>query len=254
MRVWAVALNTFKETIRNRVLINILIFAVGLILLTLIIGDWSIYQQVKVIKDFGLSAMSIFGLLIAIFIGIRLMVQELEQKTIYVVASKPIHRWEIILGKYLGLSMTLIINVALMSIALWGTELLQGGQIDLGLAPAILLIYIEILLIVCFALFFSSFVSSTLSAIFTIIIFTIGHLSGYLKDYVEIYPDKGFHWLLKGIYYFAPNLEMLNLKMAVVEHLEQPPHAVLYGLFYGIGYTLIILLLTIAIFSKRDLK
>ncbi len=254
MRIWAVALNTFRETIRNRVLINILIFAVGLILLTLIIGDWSIYQQVKVIKDFGLSAMSIFGLLIAIFIGIRLMVQELEQKTIYVIASKPINRWEIILGKVLGLSITLVINIILMSIALWGTELIQEGQIDLGLAPAILLITIEILLIVCFALFFSSFVSSTLSAIFTIVVFTIGHLSGFLREYVQIYPDKGFHWLLKGIYYIVPNLEMLNLKMAVVEHLEQPPHAVLFGLLYGMGYIFLLLLLTIIIFSKRDLK
>ncbi|MBN2030648.1 ABC transporter permease subunit [bacterium] len=254
MRIWAVALNTFKETIRNRVLINILIFAIGLILLTLIIGDWSIYQQAKVIKDFGLSAMSIFGLLIAIFIGIRLMVQELEQKTIYVIASKPINRWEIILGKVLGLSITLMINIVFMSIALWGTELIQEGQIDLGLAPAILLITVEILLIVCFAIFFSSFISSTLSAIFTIVVFTIGHLSGFLRDYIEIYPDKGFHWLLKGIYYIVPNLEILNLKMAVVEHLEQPPHAVLFGLLYGMGYILLLLLLTIIIFSKRDLK
>ncbi len=254
MRIWAVALNTFKETIRNRVLINILIFAVGLILLTLIIGDWSIYQQVRVIKDFGLSAMSIFGLLIAIFIGIRLMVQELEQRTIYVIASKPINRWEIILGKVFGLSMTLVINVLLMSIALWGTEFIQEGRIDLGLAPAILLITVEILLIVCFAIFFSSFVSSTLSAIFTIVVFTIGHLSGFLREYVQIYPDKGFHWLLKVIYYIVPNLEMLNLKMAVVEHLEQPPHDVLFGLLYGVGYIFLLLLLTVIIFSKRDLK
>ncbi len=254
MRIWAVALNTFKETIRNRVLVNILIFAIGLILLTLIIGDWSIYQQVKVIKDFGLSAMSIFGLLIAIFIGIRLMVEELEQKTIYVIVSKPVHRREIILGKYLGLSATLAINVIFMSLALWGTEYLQEGHIDLGLIQAIVLIYVEILLIVCISLFFSSFVSPTLSAIMTLAVFTIGHLSGFLRDYVKLYPDKGFHWLLKGIYYVVPNLEMLNLKMAVVEHIEQPPHAVLYGLIYGIGYILILLLLTTAVFSRRDLK
>ena len=85
-------------------------------------------------------------------------------------------------------------------------------------------------------------------------VFTIGHLSGFLRDYIQLYPDQGFHWLLKGIYYIIPNLEMLNLKMAVVEHLEQPPYAVLYGLLYGVGYILILLLLTIAVFSKRDLK
>lgn len=254
MRIWAVALNTFKETIRNRVLVNILLFAIGLILLSLVVGDWSIHQQVKVIKDFGLSAMSIFGLLIAIFIGIRLMVQELEQKTIYVIASKPIHRWEFVLGKYLGLSLTLVLNVLLMSIALWGVGFVIEGRIDLGLLPAIILIYIEILLIVSFALFFSSFVSPTLSAIFTIAAFVIGHLTTFLRDYVQVYPDRGFHWFLKSVYYVMPNLEKLNLKLAVVENLERPPHAVLLGFLYGTGYIVILLLLTAAVFEKRDFK
>ena len=254
MRLWAVAMNTFKETIRNRVLLNILLFAVGLILLSLVVGDWSIYQQVKVIKDFGLSAMSIFGLLIAIFIGIRLMVQELEQRTIYVIASKPIHRWEIILGKYAGLGITLAINVLLMSLALAGANLIIEGRIDLGLASAVLLIYVEILLIVGFALLFSSFTSPTLSAIFTLVIFVVGHLSGYLRDYVQLYPDKGFHWLLRLIYYTAPNLENLNLKMAVVEHLDYPPHAVTYGLVYGVSYILILLFLSVLIFERKDFK
>jgi ABC-type transport system involved in multi-copper enzyme maturation permease subunit len=254
MRIWAVAHNTFKETIRNRVMVNILLFAIGLILLSLVVGDWSIYQQAKVIKDFGLSAMSIFGLLIAIFIGIRLMVQELEQRTIYIIASKPIHRWEIIVGKYVGLGLTLAVNMILMSLALGGVNLIMEGTVDLGLTPAILLIYLEILLIVGFALFFSSFTSPTLSAIFTMMVFVIGHLSGFLRDYVQLQPDRGFHWLLKVIYYIAPNLENLNLKMAVVEHLEYPPNTVVYGLIYGVGYILILLFLTAAVFQKRDFK
>ncbi len=254
MRVWALATITFKETIRNRILLNILLFAVGLILLSLVVGDWSLHQQAKVIKDFGLSAMSIFGLLIAIFIGIRLMVQELEQRTIYVIASKPIHRWEIIVGKYIGLAMTLAINVLLMSLALGGTSWIIEKRLDLGLAPAILLIYIEILLIVGFALFFSSFTSPTMSAIFTMAIFIIGHLSGFLRDYIEVYEDQGFHWFLKLIYYIAPNLENLNLKMAVVENLTRPPHAVLFGLTYGVAYILILLVLTSVIFHRKDFK
>jgi len=248
------ALNTFKETIRNRVMVNILLFAIGLILLSLVIGDWSIYQQAKVIKDFGLSAMSIFGLLIAIFIGIRLMIQELEQRTIYVIASKPINRWEIVVGKYLGLAITLAANVILMSLALAGSNLIIESRIDFGLAPAILLIYVEILLIVGFALLFSSLTSPTLSAIFTMVIFVIGHLSGFLRDYVQLYPDRGFHWFLKLIYYITPNLENLNLKMAVVENLDRPPHAVIYGLLYGVGYIIILLLLTTAIFRRKDFK
>ena len=235
-------------------MINILLFAIGIIVLSLVIGDWSIHQQVKVIKDFGLSAMSIFGLLIAIFIGIRLMIQELEQRTIYMIASKPIHRGEIVLGKYLGLCVTLAINIVLMSVALGFADFIIEKRIDFGLLPAILLIYIEILLIVGFALFFSSFTSPTLSAIFTLTIFIIGHLSGFLRDYVQLYPDRGFHWFLKLIYYIVPNLENLNLKMAVVEQLAQPPHAVLWGLLYGLGYILILLILTTIIFSRKDIK
>ena len=254
MRIWAVALNTFKETIRNRVLLNILVFAIGLILLSLVVGEWSMGNQVKVIKDFGLSAMSIFGLLIAIFVGIRLMVQELEERTIYVVASKPIHRWEIVLGKYVGLGVTLAVNVVFMSLALWGAGFLMEGRADLGLTPAILLIYVEILLVVGLALFFSSFATPSLSAVLTLIVFVIGHLSGFLRDYVQLYPDRGFHWLLKLIYYVMPNLENLNLKMAVVEHLPRSPNAVSYGLIYGVAYIFILLLFTIVIFERKDFK
>ena len=254
MRVWAVAINTFKETIRNRILLNILFFAIGIIMLSLIVGDWSLGEQIKVIKDFGLSAMSIFGLLIAIFIGIRLMVQELEQRTIYIIASKPIYRWEIIVGKFSGLAMTLAINVTLMTIALWFAGFIMEGTIDAGLIPAILLIYIEILLIVGFAIFFSSFISPTLSAVFTLAVFVAGHLCGFLHDFVRLQPDRGFHWLLKFIYYLTPNLEKLNLKMSVVQQLDTPPNAVLYGLLYGVSYILFLLTCTSVIFQRRDFK
>jgi len=252
MRIQAIAANTFRETIRDRVMINILLFAVGLILLSLIIGDWSLGQQVKVIKDLGLSAMSVFGLLIAVFIGIRLMVQELERRTIYILASKPVHRWEIVVGKFLGLASTLAINVVLMTAALWAVDYVMEGRIDIGLIPAIVLIYVEILLIVAFAIFFSSFISPTIGAIMTLSVFIVGHLSDFLREYVEIYPDQGFHWFLKAVYYIVPNLEKLNMKIAVVEHLEQPPHVFAYGLLYGLAYLSLILMLSILLYQKRD--
>ena len=254
MRIWAVAFNTYRETIRNRVLINILLFAICLIVLSLVVGEWSLGHQVKVIKDLGLSAMSLFGLLIAIFIGIRLMVQEMEQRTIYLILSKPIRRWEFVFGKYLGLACTLAINILLMSATLWAVNFALEKRIDTGLLPAVLLIYVEILLIVAFALLFSTFTSPTMSALFTIMVYVIGHSTSFLREYVQVYPDRGTHWLLKGIYYVMPNLENLNLKMAVVEQLSLPPHAALFGFIYGLAYILFILLLTVAIFEGKDLK
>ncbi|NQT25719.1 ABC transporter permease subunit [candidate division KSB1 bacterium] len=254
MRIWAVALNTFKETIRNRILLNILFFAIGLILLSLVVGEWSMYQQVKVIKDFGLSAMSIFGLLIAVFIGIRLMVQELEQKTIYLIISKPIRRWEFVLGKYLGLSITLALNVLLMSLALWGASYLMEGYIDWSLTPAIILLYVEILLVVAFSMLFSSFMMPTVSAIATLMIFIVGHLSDFLMEFIALYPDKGYHWLLNAIYHVAPNLEKLNLKIAVVEDLPYDSSVLTFGLLYGFSYILILLIITAIVFERKDLK
>jgi len=250
----AIASLTYKETIRNRILINILLFAVALIGLSLVIGEWSLGEQAKVIKDFGLSAMSLFGLLIAIFIGIRLMVQELEQKTLYLVASKPVRRWEILFGKFAGLSMTLLLNVILMLLALWAVDWVIEKRIDFQLAAAVVLIYVEILLIVAFALFFSSLMSPTLAAVATLAVFIAGHLSQILRDYVQIRPGTGLKGLYMAIYYVIPNLENLNLKMAVVEHLERPPHAVGMGILYGVLYLSFVLIATCMIFEKKDLK
>ncbi len=254
MRILAVASNTFKETIRNRILVNILLFAVFLILLSLVVGEWSMGHQVKVIKDFGLSAMSLFGLLIAVFIGIRLMVQEMEQRTIYLILSKPIRRWEFVLGKYLGLAATLAVNVALMAAALWAVGLMQEGRVDLSLIPAILLIYLEILLIVAFALLFSTITSPTLAAVFTLCVYVIGHTTAFIREFITVHPDKGFHWLLRIIYLVMPNLENLNLKAAAVEHSALPPHAAMFGALYGLGYIAFILMLTVLIFENKDLK
>jgi Cu-processing system permease protein len=254
MRILAVASNTFKETIRNRILVNILLFAVFLILLSMVVGEWSIHNQVKVIKDFGLSAMSLFGLLIAIFIGIRLMVQEMEQRTIYLILSKPIRRWEFVLGKYLGLAATLAVNVALMALALWGLGLVREGRIDTALAPAVGLIYLEILLIVAFALLFSTITSPTLAAVFTLCIYVIGHTTSFIREFTLVNPDQGAHWLLRVIYLVMPNLENLNLKMASVEHIALPPHAAAFGALYGAGYIAFVLALTVLIFENKDLK
>lgn len=254
MGLFAIANNTFKETVRNRTSLNILVFAVALILFSFVAGDWSMGHQVKVMKDLGLGAMSIFGLLIAIFIGIRIMIQELEQKTIYLIASKPICRWEIIVGKFIGLALTLLIHLTLMTFTLYIITFIMERSLDWGLLSAIWLIYIEILLLVAFSIFFSSFTSPTLSAIYTFLVFIIGHLSDFLRDYVLLYPDKGFHGLLKVIYAILPNLEKFNLKMAVVQKMEIAEHFVLFSSFYGIAYLLLILILTCLIYQKKDFK
>ncbi len=252
--IWIIAKNTFRETIRDRVMYNILFFAIFIIGISLIISSWSLNQQVKLVKDFGLAAMSIFGLLIAIFIGIRIIYQDTERRTIYMLVAKPIARWQIILGKYAGLLLTVLVNISVMSASLLLVDFLIESHIDWGLLLAVLLIFFEIMLVIAWALFFSVFTSPMLSAMLTVLIFIIGHLSPALKLFTQLHPENSSNGLLLFLYRILPNLENFNIKAAVVEHLTLPAATVPNAIFYGLAYTTILLIFSAEILERRNLK
>ncbi len=252
--IWIMAKNTFRETIRDRVMYNILFFAIFIIGISLVISSWSLNQQVKLVKDFGLAAMSIFGLLIAIFIGIRIVYQDTERRTIYMLVSKPIGRWQIILGKYTGLLLTVLVNVVVMTISLLMVDFLIETHIDWGLLSAVLLIFFEIMVVIAWALFFSVFTSPMLSAILTVLIFIIGHLSPALKLFTQLHPENTTNGILLFLYRVLPNLENFNIKTAVVEHLALPPGAITNAVLYGLAYSTILLIFSAQILERRNLK
>src|SRR5512138_1237065 len=130
-RVLTIAGNTFRENIRDRILYNLILFALIMILSSLSLGKLTLGNEDKVILDLGLSSISIFGMLIAIFIGIGLVYKELEKRTVYALLAKPVHRYEWILGKYLGLLFTLLVNVAIMTVGL-ALAMLYTGHIGAG--------------------------------------------------------------------------------------------------------------------------
>src|SRR5438045_1071746 len=115
----SIALNVFKESVRDKVLYNLVFFAVMLIAVSYLLGELTAGQDVKIIKDLGLAAMSVFGLFIAVFIGIGLVSKEVERRSIYSLLAKPISRQQFILGKYLGLVLTLLVNISAMTAALF---------------------------------------------------------------------------------------------------------------------------------------
>jgi ABC-type transport system involved in multi-copper enzyme maturation permease subunit len=254
MNVFVIAWNTYRETIRNRVLYNILFFAIFLIVLSIFVGDWSLGERVKIVKDFGLATMSIFGLLIAIFIGIGLVHKEIEKKTIYFVLAKPVRRFEVILGKYLGLILTLLINLTIMTIGLYLVLWFIEGELDWALLKAISLIYLEILVVISVAILFSTLTSPTLSAILTLVVFISGHTTPTLKLFMDRNPQKLFSSFLKVIYYLVPNLSNFNIRGEVVHHLPVDSVRLFYILGYGVFYVSIMLMLSILVFRKKDLK
>jgi ABC-2 type transport system permease protein len=262
-----IAVNVFKESVRDRVPYNLVLFAVLLIASSYLIGQLTAGQDVKIIKDLGLAATGAFGLFIAIFIGIGLVSKEVERRSIYSLLSKPISRPQFVVGKYAGLVLTLAVNVAVMTIALFAVlgymtwietaEFKAGWEtsgVDPALLKATLLIFIELMLITAVALFFSTFSSPILSAAFTFGVYIVGHFNTDLKNFDKIVDSRPAIWLARGIYHVLPDLSAFDVKTEVVHGLPVPGGYIATTVAYGAVYIGALLIAAVVIFSRRDFK
>jgi ABC-type transport system involved in multi-copper enzyme maturation permease subunit len=262
-----VARSVFRESVRDRVPYNLVLFAVLLMASSFLLGQLTAGQDVKIIKDLGLAAIAVFGLFIAIFIGIGLVSKEVERRSIYAVLSKPISRPQLILGKYLGLVLTLAVNVAVMTVALYAVLGYMGwaarpeiraswdtSATDPALLKAFLLIFIELTLITALALFFSTFSSPILSAALTFGVFVAGHFNADLKNFDRIVDSQAAAWLARGVYYVIPDLSSFDVKTEVVHGLAVTPGYVAATALYAGAYIAALLLMATFIFSRRDFK
>lgn len=249
----AIGLNTFKESIRDRIFYSLLFFAVILVFFSIVLGKLTIGDPMKIIKDFGLGAISIGGTLIALFVGIGMVYKEMEKRTIYIILSKPLARWQFLLGKYLGLSLTILVEVAVMTILLFSLCFAYEQTLPWILLTAIVPIYIEILIILAFAVFFSAFSSPFLSGMFTLAIFIIGHFTQDLRLLAQASQDIVFKALADGAYYILPNLERLNYKTRVVHDLTIPVQELGLSFVYAVCYAALILIAAVFVFERRDI-
>src|SRR5947199_7135284 len=205
----AIARNTFREAVRDRVLYNLVLFVLLLIGGAIFLGELSAGQDAKIIADLGLSAMLLFGVFIAIFVGVGLVYKEIERRTLYAILAKPIGRGQFLLGKYLGLCLTLLVNVLIMGlgVSLALVYVRRGWDpLVFRIWPAILLIYVELMIVTGVALLFSSFSSPALSALLTFFVFVIGHFSADLKTLANSAGSAPTRWLFRSLYFLLPNL------------------------------------------------
>jgi len=253
-KVRAITLNTFKEAVRDRILYAILAFAMAMIASTFILATIGAGSGPKIIRDIGLGFISIFGTLIAVFIGIGLVHKEIDRRTIYTIVSKPIHRVQFILGKYVGLILTLFVNVTIMTLALMGLIYLGEGLWDFRLFAASGMILLELMVITGIAVLFSAFSTPTLSAIFTLSLFAIGRLLDDLRLFGEQYAGPLGRAVIQGLYYLLPNLGRFNISAEVVHGI--PLGDVVSGMtiLYGSLYVVALLALTSLIFQNRDFR
>jgi Cu-processing system permease protein len=253
MNVWAIATNTFREAIRDRILYGLLAFAILLIACSVALADLSIGQQERLMKDIGLAAISLIGVLMAVFLGVTLISREVERRTAYTILSKPIRRYQFVLGKYLGLVLTIGVNVAVMGAALAGLLAVYGWW-QANVAAALVLTMAELLVVAGIATLFSSFTTPTLSAIFTLGLFVIGHLTGTLRAIAERAPSGAGRLFAAVFYRTLPNLEAFNVKGRVANNeLVSLAEVGLAGA-YGALYLAALLALAVLIFERRELR
>jgi ABC-type transport system involved in multi-copper enzyme maturation permease subunit len=247
----AVASNTFRETVRERVLYNLVIFALVMILSGLLLGQLSIRQDEKIIKDIGLASIELFGTLIALFVGVGLVSKEIERRSLYPLIAKPVTRGEFLLGKFAGLAFTLLVNTSVMALGLfltlWGT----GRGVDLSLLKAIYPIFLGLLLVVALALLFSTVTSSALASVCTVCTVVLGRYSDVIKNMRQVVPDAP-GWLVSALYYALPNFKNFDLKDRVV-HGEPIDRAILVTVtVYALLYIGMVLLAALGSFRAKE--
>lgn len=249
----AIALNTFREAIRDRVLYLLLVFALILIVVSRLLSLLTVGDEAKIIKDLGLSAISVFGVLTAVFVGVSLVFKEIERRTVYTLLANPVRRWQFLVGKFVGLLAVLAMNVVLMSVALFLLLLLRG-ETPWELVPAIVLILLELAIVTAFALLFSSLTNPILAAVWTFAVYVAGHLSWSLLLLHDKLPPGVGRQLCKIVYWIMPNLDRLNIKAEVVHATPFPPSLVPFALLYGAGYAVLVLLLACVAFQNKDFR
>ena len=262
-----IALQVFRESVRDKVFYNLVLFAVLLIAASYLIGQLTAGQEVKIIKDLGLGATQMFGLFIAVFIGIGLVSKEVERRSIYSLLAKPVRRHELILGKYAGLVLTLAVNIVVMAVALYAVlgymswveteEFRQSWEApatDPAMLLAIFLIFAQLMLVTAIALFFSTFSGPILAAVLTFGLVGVGHFNADLRNFENVVDSRAAAYLARALYYGLPNLAPFDVKAEVVHAQPVSLGYVALTTGYAVAYIAALLLAAMFIFSRRDFR
>jgi Cu-processing system permease protein len=264
MRIGALALNTFREAIRNRVLYVLLFFAVGLIASSLALGQLSLHEELRVTRDVGLGGIALFGAIIGIFIGVNLVYKEIDKKTVFALIPKPIYRSEFILGKFAGIVLTLAVLVAIMSAmlfaTLWIQSLATSAANDAGpVVRAIVLLFLQSIVVVAVAVLFSSFTTPILSGLFTLGIVVVGRSTPELRELIAKLGSGVARAVCAGLLRVFPDLNLYYVSGAMMGGQRVSVHGgyvdwsyVAIATAYGVVYSACALVLAMIIFSRRD--
>jgi ABC-type transport system involved in multi-copper enzyme maturation permease subunit len=256
-RIFSVALNTFREAVRDRVLYNLVFFALLMIAASIFVGQISLEIESIIIVTLGLSAISAIGLLIAVFMGVGLVSKEIEKRTLYALVAKPVRRWEFLVGKFGGLVLTLAVNTVAMALGLFIALLFVKrslGLADVTTLIAVYFIFLKIAIVIALALLFSCFTSQLLAILFTVGLYIAGLFIYQMRDLSGSKLSPATQLFFTWISYLLPNFENFNVMAAAAHGKAVPGSLILHNTLYAATYCVIVLTLASVVFSRRNLK
>jgi ABC-type transport system involved in multi-copper enzyme maturation permease subunit len=255
VRISAVAGNTVREAVRNRVLYTLLAFALLLIGSSIVLANLSYVEQGRIVQDIGFGAARLFGVALAIAVGIQLIYREVERRTIYTILAKPISRSEFLLGKYLGLVATIWLLVAIMGVVFAAVSQIDGTGIGGGHVAALALLALELAIVVAVATLFSAFTTPTLAALFTTGVWMAGNLTRDLERLAQQTRVESVIGFARVLHQILPDMSMFNLGLKASHGLPiAAREEVLLPLAYGAGWCALLLVFACLIFQRRDLR
>jgi ABC-type transport system involved in multi-copper enzyme maturation permease subunit len=251
--ILALAGNTVRELTRNKLLYLLAIFSGLLILGSLFLMEISLGQWDRILKDVSLGVIQLSGAAIAVLIGVNLIANEVDRRTVYITLAKPVSRVQFVVGKYLGLCAIMALLVGVMGGLLCGLLVIIKVPPELSTFGALELIYVELCILAAFSMFFSSFTTQTLGVMFAGSVFVIGHMTQDLRLFaLRLHGAQA--WFIQALSYALPNLDALNLKTQAANNLAVEPKFIIVSTVYGLCYAPIALIAATAIFSRRDFR
>ncbi len=251
-RILGISFNTFREAIRDKVFLTLLVFGILVMGSAKVIQPLALGEESKIVKDLGLASITLFCVLIAVLVGGRLVYKEVEKRTIYIVLAKPVRRWEFILGKYLGLMGVLLASLLVMTVGFYAVLFATGVRGSPRLLWSLLMTFFELGIITAVATLFSTLVTPIAGAVFTFAVYFVGHLTRDLKLLSAMSPSPVVKGVSLLLYYVLPNLSNFNIRGEVVHDVVLNPQALALSALYAIVYVATLLLVSVFIFSRKD--
>lgn len=248
-----VARYTFWEIFHSRIVANVFFVGIGLVVLSLIAAEFTFGVPQRVALDFGLGACSLSLVGISIFMGVNLLANDIDSRTVYAVLARPVSRTSFLLGKTLGMSLILFINVLILALFSIATFVYLGGTVEPIIYWSFLFSYIEGLILLMCVLFFSLITTKVMAVVYTLCVYIAGHaiVEAKLIKYVQVRPF--IRWMLDGYSFIFPNLNKLNIKDFVLYKTQLPDGYFTGGFLYGLLYISFLLVICSLIFNKKNL-